>query len=101
MLNCTHEEPNGTSPHSYVDSLTGVGLRGCSRREMPSMRATVTAPRTMNTSTVANSVSIRVSLPLRRPDLREDPAEPDRGLWFISLIIGDYRLYTIDTIRYS
>src|SRR5512134_1092017 len=103
MLNCTQEDPNGTSPHSYVDSLTGVGLRGCSRRESPSIRATVTAPRTINTSTVANSVSIpsRSALAVL---MRREPPHAGRGATMVSSIIfyfGENLLYTIDTIRYS
>src|SRR5512141_2735919 len=63
MLNCTHEEPYGTSPHSYVESFTAEGALGANQRESPSMRATVTAPSTMNTRTVAYSTSIVSSCP--------------------------------------
>src|SRR5512134_307176 len=102
MLNCTQEDPNGTSPHSYVDNLTGVGLRGCSRRESPSIRATVTAPSTINTSTVANSVSIP-SRSVLAVLMKREPPSRRAGATMVSSIFyfGENLLYTIDTIRYS
>src|SRR4030067_1087661 len=98
MLNCTHEEPNGTSPHSYVDSLTGVGLRGRSRREIPSMRATVTAPSTINTRTAEKSASIR-SIP---PECFNQSRTPLHGIeGREDRLISGNRMYTIDTLHYS
>src|SRR5512141_3371936 len=100
MLNCTHEEPYGTSPHSYVESFTAEGALGANQRESPSMRATVTAPSTMNTRTVAYSTSIVSSCPALG---RKMATKPPPDAFYLQRAEGncfmprECELYTIDT----